>query len=689
MFGEDFAVEGMVHALTLRSPAAEGRLAGVETPELPASCALITAGDIPGENRLEDFALPLLAREKLSYIGEPVALLAGPDIRTLEKLAAASVVRVEGGPPAAGEGAAFAERTITVGKGGDGGEGTWVREIYRTGIQEHWYPEPHGAAVFFDGKTCVVRAATQWPSHLKRAVALALGIDPKRVVVEPCALGTHLDGKIWYPSLAACHAALAARVTGKPAKLTLTREEDFLYTPKRNAAEISVSSALDGNGRLLHTSVEARTNLGAFDVFGDESIDRLCLGALGAYRHKSAAVSAKGLASPLPPQGPLGGFGLAQGFFAAERQASIIADTLGVDPADWRKDNCLPPSRRLAIGVVPKDAVPPAALIDAAAEASGYYRKWASYELLRKARRGKPWTMQDEALRGIGIALAFQGSGFLYPGADKAACAVEATLEKDGALEIRVGIAGDSGGYARLWTGLAADILGVEEKQVRLKTSGAGVPGAGPAALSRGIAVLTRLVEQCCLAIRKQRFRDPLPITVTRKSRCEKFSPWGQAALGTADASSFSSPGWGAAVVETRIDPVSYAPQVRGVWLAVDGGRVLDEKRAARALRTAAVHALGWASMEQPAYEDGRLPPDFLRCPDIPEPGDIPPIAVVFVPNPGAPPKGIGELPFNCVPAAFAQAVSQAMDHKFTALPLTAREVWEAERLKGEEEAGA
>jgi CO/xanthine dehydrogenase Mo-binding subunit len=150
------------------------------------------------------------------------------------------------------------------------------------------------------------------------------------------------------------------------------------------------------------------------------------------------------------------------------------------------------------------------------------------------------------------------------------------------------------------------------------------------------------------------------------------------------DQNAFSHISWGAAVVEIEIDPIDYTPRIRGAWLGVDGGRILSENKARRALTLGTIHALGWASREELVYEEGKIPDAGFRNSGVPAPGDIPPIHIDFVWNDSANSKGIGELPFNCVPAAYVQAVSQAMDYPFEKIPVTAKDIWDA-RKKAEE----
>jgi CO/xanthine dehydrogenase Mo-binding subunit len=688
MFVIDVSVKGMLYAQTIRSPVAKGRLVGIETPRLPNSYTLISARHITGKNQLEDLPVPIFASDELSYIGEPVALLVGPDEAKLEEFASQCVVTVEEkkpgfqNPPMPEEGVDLGRKYNT----GDfstivSGADTLLDGSYTTSIQEHWYSEAHGAvAVFRDGKL-TIHTATQWPSHVKRSAAAVVKIDEDSVAVEQTDPGIHLEGKLWYPSLIACQAAAASRATGKPVKLMLTREEDFRFSPKRGAADIQICSIFDNKGTVLGTEIRPVINLGAQKAFAGELLDQTCLGCIGIYKLGKINLEGFAVTANIPPQGPMGGLGLSQGFFAAECHVSRIADSLRQDPAEWRKQNCLQKGGSLAIGVQLKDQVPIPQLIDTAAAMGDYYRKWASYELLRRSRNEADWEIKAEPLRGIGIATAFQGAGFLY-NADKGAGGVELTLEKDGSLIIKTSILSSGEGSTRIWKDIAAEVLSVESDKVKIENGGTA-PDSGPSGFSRNVTVITKLVEKCCQSIRKQRFRDPLPITVRRTVKPEKMIPWnGGEGEKPIDSAVFAHPGWGAAVVEIEIDPVSFQPHVRGVWLAVDGGKILSQVRARRSLKTAVIHALSWVSHEQIGYTGGKIPEDCFRRYSLLSTMEAPPVHIDFIFNDTAAPKGIGELPFSCIPAAYVQAVSQAMNHPFEKIPLGALDIWNAWQSK-------
>jgi len=683
-FVTDIYLPQMSYALTIRSPVAKGILDSVDCPRLPSAYTLITAKDIPGKNSLEDSGLPILAGEELSYIGEPVALLLGPDKTVLEDYSRhCKVIAKEDAPvfspSEADAGSIAAKRDILIGdpETAFAQAASVVRENYVTGIQEHWYAEPSGAVAWLDetNTTLVVAAATQWPFHVRRSVARVLGLAAARVQVQPGITGIHLDGKLWYPSLVACHAALGAWIAQRPVRLVLTRREDFSFSPKRCATQISVAHALNEKGEITGVEINTTVNLGAHAVNAHEILDHVNLGNLMVYKVKNIRLSGAAVRTNIPPQGPFAGFGLAQGFFAMERQVSRIADTLKQDPAQWRFENSV------------KNTKEPASLqqlITMVVTVSDYRRKWAAYELLRQIRDihlvqeplSGSWGEKKENLRGIGIALGCQGSGFLYHGADKGNYAIELILEKDGTLEIKSSMAGLGGDYENLWADTASEILGVNRNMIRIN-GGIDGPDSGPQTMSRNIAVLSKLVEQACTAIGKKRFHDPLPISVRKTVRSQKDPAWSEYFPQASDHSGFTRPGWASAIVEVEIDPVDYFPRIRGVWLGVDGGKIISLDRARKSLKDSAVQALGWAYREQISYVNGAIPAEQFDNFDIPGPAEIPPITIDFIENKRDEPRGIGDLPFACIPAAYVQAVSQAADHCFRSIPLTARDIWE------------
>ncbi|MCL2809682.1 MAG: molybdopterin-dependent oxidoreductase [Treponema sp.] len=698
---EDIYPPDLLYAATVRSPVSKGYIKFIQVPVLPNDYYFITAKNIPGKNKLEGTDIPILADSKLSYFGEPIAIFLGPDKTKLEELASRCIVIVDEvkaifdyQDPLYETSSNEVNREITQAADKHGKTEKSVKTIsgrYSTGIQEHWYAEPIGAVTWYKDenkkKILTVRTATQWPFHIKRSVINALGIEASGITVEPTALSIHMDGKLWYPSLIACHAAIGTFITKRPVRLILSKDEDFQFTPKRCKTDIIITSNIDDKGCILKTDVDIIVNLGAYGVNENEIIDQVSLGSLGLYKFDNFSLLAKGIKTNLPPQGPFSGFGLAHGLFAIERHISQIADACDYDPALWRLNNVN--NQVILPKTVSTKNNKQNELLNTAINMSDYYRKWSSFELLKQSRKENK-TEKYEKLRGIGIAVGYQGNSLLH---DKNSYSVEVTLTKEGFLEIKTSIVSTED-YSKIWEKVAFQTMSIEPHMVRIISTDSNakgsLPDCGPSCSSRNITTITKLVEKCCLAIRKQRFHAPLPISVRRSIKPQSGS-LRNGSFAAADINGFLKPGLAAAVVEVTIDPVECMPIARGIWLAVDGGKIISINRSKRALTRGIVQALGWAFSENIEYVNGKFPGSQYDNYNILSPVDIPPIYIDFISdNPAnneGDTKGIGDLPFTCIPAAFLQAVSQAMDHCFKSIPLKRKNIWELFNLQNDNSA--
>ncbi len=669
----DLLPAGGLQVVTIRSPSPRGRLLGVEAPHLPKGYLLIEARDLPGANRISCFGseLPILAEGRIAFSGEPVALLAGPDTAVLADIVAKVKVRVEEEEPLVNW-ESFSSEQVAAKRVASLGDPELafsiadkvVERSYRAEALEHWYSEPQGALASFDYDKLEIRCATQWPYHVRDSVARALGTKPEDVVVRPTRLGAHLDGKLWYPSLLACHAALAAFLGKRSARLLLSREEDFLYSPKRAPEAVALRAALDKSGNLSALDVRMSIHVGAQAPLAEELLSQACLAVQGAYVCPNLRLEGYAVTTNSPPLGAFGGLGAAPAFLAIESLSTELAEAAGMDPIEWKSRNLLRKGSRLLAGDPLKEDTPFDAIAEQLCRASDFRRKWAAYELVRKRRSCR----SEGPMRGIGLAFAHQ-TGVFLSGSGPNSYTVEACLDKDLRLLLKTSAAICKGGIADIWRQSAAEILGIPADKVSIAPPDTdGSPNSGPVTLSRGLSVVNRLVERACTAIQKRRFRDPLPISAKAIHRLPSSSAWEPNRVA---GSPLESAAWGGAVVEVELDSWTLEPRTLGLWLCVEGGRIVSHARAASALRAAASAALSSCMRERLAFERGAISREaFLSYETLPL-AEVPPILVEFLEaERRSPAKGLGELPFDTVPAAFLSAVSQAAGIHFTTLPL-------------------
>jgi CO/xanthine dehydrogenase Mo-binding subunit len=440
LFVDDIRLDNQYFAISIRSQAAGCKLKDIICPALDSQYRLIRAADIPGIKNLADSSIPVLAEENLGYIGEPVAILVGPDAVKLEELAAEIIVELEDAPPPVPEASdassngndsvkppvfsltepeaeiavqimrnidasipppAHKEKPLDAASPAEDAdapdtppepEPPVITGTYRSAIQEHWYSEPHGALANPTDSGIAVYTATQWPDHVKRSVAAALSLSEEDVSLETADTGLHFDGKIWYPSLIAVHAALAAFIMKQPVKLMLTREEDFRFSPKRTETVIEFSTRLNPDGEPAETDIKVRAGFGAGSFFANEMLDNIAKAAAGYYKLGNIKLSADAVLTNLPPAGPFAGFGTAQGVFALERHIAKIADAQGLDCGEWRNQHYN--EKKAPVDEIVK-------LSENLITHSDYRRKWAAYELLRDQEKMTGKKMNPR--RGVGI----------------------------------------------------------------------------------------------------------------------------------------------------------------------------------------------------------------------------------------------------------------------------------------------
>jgi CO/xanthine dehydrogenase Mo-binding subunit len=688
LFVDNIFLKGMYSVRTLRSPVRSGKLLSIDCPVLPEGYCLIRAKDIPGVNSLAGmdagadhdpaYAHPILAETELLYEGQPVALLAGPDPAEIVKLEALILINTEESDAPV---RVYAERHITVETDpkaakafhaakatGEEPQTRLVETHHKTPCAEHNAPECTGAAVLFEGGRCVIHTASQWPRHVQRSVAGALNLDEGSIDIARKSPGVDFDAKIWYPSLIAVQAALAASITKKPVKFMLSREEERRYSPRRATSEIHIRSALGEDGRIVKTDIAVEADLGACGFFADEIIDRMALASLGLYRLGTVTIHAKAVGTASVPKGAFSGFGMAQGFFAIERHITRVADEARISPLEWKLERSIVKPGgapvKLPIGIMVKKPLPFHAVVETVSAQADFGRKWAAYDLLR--RRGNPTgdKIGDKCspVRGIGLAAAYQGAGLLYhTGPDPLPHVT--TVIRDGELVVRCAALKEGGIPTSLWEEIASNAARTGTS-VRFDDGGGNGThwGDDPAALSRATAYVTELVEQaaqCASLLPESPDRGSEACSRSRsRYQSEPVQNW---AGKTCDQKALSHPALCAAVVEVEIDRVEYKPLIRCIRLCVEGGAILSIPDAQNTLTICGIAALAWAQGKR----------------EVPNIKDVPDIGIDFIPSDSDRGCGLEELAFSTIPAAYAAAVSQALNIPFDNLPIRPLEIWQ------------
>ncbi len=660
-----------------RSTISRGRVLRVVLPDLPAGVFAVKAEDVPGKNSVtvDGVDVRVLASDEIRYFGEPILLLAGRDEEELEALAEDVVVEYEQEEPYLSFEMPREDRVARSREIERGRPDAAFKEAEKvvsaevsTGIQEHFYSEPHAAYAAWENEVSTLRVtcSTQWPHHVHRTIADVLAIPSEIVaVVVPEEPDLALDGKLWYPSLIAAHAALVAWVTKKNVKLAPGREEDFLYSPKRAPVDFKLRAGLDREGRILVLEAAILVNMGAYPIFAGEILDRTVLGVLGGYSCPNLRIRALALVTDLPPLGPFSGMGEAAGLFAAETFSEKLREAAEIPPLAWKSKNLISKDRPGIFGEPSKHFIPDPAILERASAISDFSRKNAVFELAKKRRTADLPAV--EAPRGIGLALGFQGSCFLGGREFGENAGVTLRLDTEGRVRLSAAAVPGSRSLHEIWKRIVGESLGVPEVRIDpVDTMESG--DLGPSTLSRNITQTTKLIEDCCQLIKKKRFRSPLPLSASKTLHVPRNPSWDEKSF---IGDPFFAMAWAAAVVEVRFDVLGSVHAITGIWIVADGGSILDAAEARRTIERGIGQALGWTFLEKVSFEDGRIPESQAASYRIPSTQDVPTPVVEFIGSGGKKPvKGIGDLALSCVPAAYAAALYQATGSLPSRIPI-------------------
>lgn len=669
-FYSDLEFPDQYYGVLIRSTVQRGRLVDIRPPQMPDGYHLYTAVDVPGENRISAMGtvVPVFTPFEILYYGEPLGILVGPDLQTVTDLVSEVLIETEALEPWT-----FGERFSSaqvVGKrvieSGDpdgplSNPDLTHETLCELGPQDHYYTEPLGAAVNIANGALEIHSPTQWPFHVRDSVSAVLDLDPSDIVVHQTNPGAHLDGKIWFPSLIACQAALAAVLCKHPVRVCFSRQEDFLFSPKSVPVTVRYATVAGEDGSIEALSVRILINAGAYSPLIDEVIDRVTLAALGFYRVKNWRIETWGLRTNMPPMGVLSGWGESLALFALENHLASVIRSGNHSPMEWKLFHVLGTKDESMrnFGFPVADSI--TELFSQICTMSDFPRKYTAYEHLARLRTNR----NDGPLRGIGIVCGYQGNGFISKTMERAPYAMEVTMETDGSVTVKTGMASVS--MRDAFAATAAEIFGIKPELVRFTERATDkMSPAGPETLSAAVTILAPLFDKCCRTIQRQRFREPLPITAKKTWRPSKNDAWSSVDFA---GKPFVSTTPGACAIEVELDPVTYEPSIRGVWIACDAGRLFSKRRARSELVRNAHISLSRVLCERIAIRDGRFAPTDSVQYDMLTPDRMADVEVTFIDSKEES-KGIGTLAQNLIPAAYAAALAQIIRQPVGRLPL-------------------
>ena len=741
---DDMVRPRMLHGAVLGSPIPHGRIKSFDKTRalaLPGVKAVIVGPELPAHHLgafIKDETA--LAREKVRYIGDPVAAVAAIDPATARKALGLIDIEYEELPavfdvdeaqkPAAPllhenyekyvkvYPAEFSGRNVlTISTVSEGNvDQAWaqcdviVEGVYESPAQAHAYLETNGALAEFDAAGKVtVWSCTQSVFKMQAAISEALGLPMAKIRAIATRVGGGFGGKS-EPGTQII-AVMLAQATGRPVKVILSRDEDFTMMRVRHPAKVRVKTGAKKDGTLVAREFDAVYDAGAY---ADESPGVVGFGVLmarGPYRVPHVKSVGRGVYTNKLRTGAFRGFGNPQTAFASEANLDDLAAKLGMDPLDLRLKNAMRPGDTWVGG----QKVEACGLVECLEK----LRKQSDWD----KRRTSPTPANPGKKRGIGVACLSHISGVL------ATSAIVRLLE-DGSFSLNTGAVDIGQGSDTTLAQICAGSLRVPLERVNLVNPdtdaspynwGTGASrvtytvGRAVASASDSVAEQIKqrasIIFECAPADLELREGGMVGV----KGVPGKVLPYGAVAgfshfvvggpiIGTT-ALMFDGPGFdpkrallrgvpfsnlgayvfGAQAVEIEIDEVTGKVEVIEAWSAHDVGKAINPQSVEGQIQGGVVQGIGYALTESVEWDGGRVVnPTFMDY-KIPGALDVPyAIHPIIVEHPEASgpfgAKGVGEPGLIGVGPAIRNAIAHAVGVRLSVMPFSAERVWTAMR---------
>jgi CO/xanthine dehydrogenase Mo-binding subunit len=741
-FADDFALPGTLHAALLYSPVAHARIARIDASKALATegvACVLTHENVPrvlhstaGQGYPEPSPYDaVLFDDRVRFVGDRVALVAAESEETarealgrievdydpLPPLFDMEAASAEGAPRVAAEDAhavipavydparnLCAEVGIAFGDPGAGfAEADFVEEhVYRTQMASHAAIELHTALAFLDERgRLVIVSSTQVPFHARRITSRVLGIPLHAIRVVKPRVGGGFGGK-QEVMLEPLVALVALRHT-RPCRLVLSRREVFVSTRTRHPMRIALKTGVKRDGTITALRMDGLLNSGAYGTHALTVLSNVGAKVLPLFNKiENLEFHGRSVYTTLPVGGAFRGYGATQGYFAFNQQLDIIARRVGLDTLEYFKRWHIREGETSAVFLAlgeGKEGVPQTIrscglgeCIDRGAEAIGW-----------RDKRGKRLAGRGGSVRGVGAAIAMQGSGI--PKIDMASASMK--MNEDGSFNLLVGATDIGTGSDTVLAQIAAETLGVPVEKIVLLSSDTdltpfdtGAYASSTTYISGGAVakcarrIVRQLLETASamldapageLALGAERVvHAPSGRTVTLEEiacRSTYAEDQRQIQAQASHTAPQSPPPFIAQFAEVEVDGSTGRVRVLKFVSAVDCGLPINPQLVEGQVEGSVLQGLGFALTEDYAFDpSGRmLNPRFWDY-KIPGAPDTPELVTIIVPTRedtgpfGA--KSVGEIAINGPAPAVANAVYDAVGVRLFELPMTPERVW-------------
>lgn len=532
-------------------------------------------------------------------------------------------------------------------------------------------------------------SSTQVPFHVRRILSNALDIPKSKIRVIKPRIGGGFGAK--QTVVAEVYPAIVTLKTGRPAKIIYTREESLIASSPRHEMEIKVRIGANKDGHIRGIEVKTLSNTGAFGEHGPTTV--------GLSGHKSIPLYSKAEAFRFQydvvytnkmSAGAYRGYGATQGIFAVESAINELAVKLNMDPVALREMNL---TREGDVMHAYYGETANSCTLDRCLERTAEMIGWKEKYPCR--------VMPDGKIRGVGIAMAMQGSGI--SSVDTGSVSIK--INDDGFYALTIGASDMGTGCDTILSQMAADCLdcSVDDIIVYGVDTDVSPYDSGSYASSTTYVTGMATVKACQTLVDKMKAYGAEKLgcsvddvefdgekvyslkdgsSISRKDIGNAIMCAGENALFATEAHSspVSPPPFMAGAVEVEVDPETGSVKLIDYAAVVDCGTVVNPNLARVQVEGGLVQGIGMALHENITYnEKGELAENSLMQYKIPTRMDMGKLRVEFNSSyePTGPfgAKSIGEIVINTPAPAIAQAIYNATGLRFTELPITPEKI--------------
>jgi carbon-monoxide dehydrogenase large subunit len=722
---DDLELPGVLAAAFLRTPHAHARILGMdlsEAREAPGVVAVFSGADLAEIQKplapkvmhpqLKDFPRLPMPPEEVHYVGEPVAIVVAESRYLAEDALELIDVDYEVLPAVASTAAALAddaplahsgaENNIAVKLGQRSGNTEAAMESAPHRLSGEFFVmrggghslEPRAVAARFDPATGQVTIwdTTQSPHYARQQLSLIYDMAEDDIrVIAPADVGGGFGPKAQFYGEEVVVPWVAIRLS-RAVKWVEDRLENFTSAMMERSQTHRIEVAFDDDGRLLAVRDRIEHDQGAYCA-GLQVPSITTSTVPGPYRIPNIHTELYACYTNMVPTSSVRGAGRPQAVFAMERMMDRIAEHLGLDAAEVRRRNLIPPDEfPYQVGIQFRDGSPLTydsgdfpALLAGTLDRLGY----------AEARREQERARAEGRYVGVGIAVYVEGCGLgPYEGA-------KVRLTNRGRILITLAAAGQGQGYETVYAQIAADALGLDMAHIDVVTGDtAKIPFGQGTFASRITATAGPAVFDASLQMRERLFGtagrllgcDPDELAFDDDRACldgdpekslslleiarvanigkhgitlpEGIQPGIETVSYFAPARAAYASGAHAAVVE--VDPDTGAVTVLNYVIGHDCGTVINPRLVDGQVLGGFAHGIGNAMYEEAVYDaDGQPQAASYLDYTLVSAAEVPPVELFHqhTPSPLNPlgAKGAGEGGTIPAPAAIANAVEDAL----------------------------